>query len=612
MLEVAREAGVERVVYGSTTWVYSDCRAGRVDEETPLPAPSHLYTATKLAGELYCKSYSELYDLEYTILRFGIPYGPRARDATVVAAFAAKAEAGEALTVAGDGSQSRRFVYVEDLAEGVVAALRPEAANRVYNLARDEEVTILEIAEAVRSQVADTGITHTPARTARLRRQGGVERRGGRRARMERAATRRSPRDFGRTSNGGAPAAPPRRPRLPRPDRRHRRGPRPARRGRSPMIWPPSSPGAEVDVVDGLEAMGRLLTLVVRDGSWLSFHWLPWLFELQYFLLARFAPTRWLTLRLGCLIGARGLRRRSVSTIPTSSSRPTRAPPRCSASCGRRGRLDAPVVSAITDLAGLRFWAHPGVDLHTVTHRESIEEVERIAGPGSARWARPPTAASSSSRVSQADARRRLDLPEDGKVVVVSGGGWGIGDLTGAVDAALEADETTVALPDRAQRRARERLERRFGANPRVRVLGFTDRMSDLLAAADALVHSTAGLTVLEAQIRGCPVISYGFAVGHIRANNSAYERFGLARWRPRRRASGRPSEPPSPTGPTRTGPSRRSHPSRRWRWTPSRARSPGRCPGLAPPAPRPRPPARSCSPGRCCLPMMPSRSSRR
>ncbi len=50
-----------------------------------------------------------------------------------------------------------------------------------------------------------------------------------------------------------------------------------------------------------------------------------------------------------------------------------------------------------------------------------------------------------------------------------------------------------------------------------MQLLGFTDQMSDLLAAADAMVHSTAGLTVLEAQIRGCPVISYGFAVGHMR-----------------------------------------------------------------------------------------------
>ncbi len=524
VLEVARGEGIGRVIYGSTTWVYSDCEPVRVDEETPLQAPSHLYTATKLAGELYCKSYAELYDVEYTILRFGIPYGPRARDATVMAAFAAKAEAGEALTIAGDGSQSRRFVYVEDLADGVVASLRPEGANRVFNLARDEEVTILEIAEAVRSQVADTGITHTPARAADF---GGKE-----------VSSRRAAEELGWSA--GTPFAEGLRRYLEW--RRTRTRPRrllvltadigeghdlPARAIARDLET--EQAGLRVDVVDGLKAMGRLLTLVVRDGSWLSFNWLPWLFELQYFLLARFAPTRWLTLRLGCLIGSRGLRRTIrehdpdvvVSTYPGTTA--------VLGELRLRGRLDTPVVSAITDLAGLRFWAHPGVDLHTVTHRESIEEVERIAGPGSARWARPPTAEEFFEPASQPDARRRLGLPEGGKVVVVSGGGWGIGDITGAVDAALEADETTVLCLTGHNQRARERVERRFGTDPRVRILGFTDRMSDLLAAADALVHSTAGLTILEAQIRGCPVISYGFAVGHIRANNKAYERFGLA-----------------------------------------------------------------------------------
>ncbi len=53
--------------------------------------------------------------------------------------------------------------------------------------------------------------------------------------------------------------------------------------------------------------------------------------------------------------------------------------------------------------------------------------------------------------------------------------------------------------------------------------------MSDWMAAADAMVHATAGLTVLEAHIRGCPIVSYGFAAGHLRANNAAFERFGLA-----------------------------------------------------------------------------------
>jgi hypothetical protein len=53
--------------------------------------------------------------------------------------------------------------------------------------------------------------------------------------------------------------------------------------------------------------------------------------------------------------------------------------------------------------------------------------------------------------------------------------------------------------------------------------------MSDWMAAADAMIHATAGLTVLEAHIRGCPVVSYGFSAGHLRANNAAFERFGLA-----------------------------------------------------------------------------------
>ena len=71
-------------MYASTVWVYSDVDAAWVDEDTPLRAPAHLYTAGKLSGELYCRSYGELYGLETTILRFGIPYGPRARPAAVI------------------------------------------------------------------------------------------------------------------------------------------------------------------------------------------------------------------------------------------------------------------------------------------------------------------------------------------------------------------------------------------------------------------------------------------------------------------------------------------------------------------------------------------------
>ena len=166
VLEAARQSGVERVVYASTIWVYSDGCGNQVDEETTVGLPSHLYTATKLAGEMYCKSYSELYDVEFTILRFGIPYGPRARPAAVIPAFVRKALEGDPLTIAGEGTQSRRFVYVEDLAEGVADALQPVAANRVYNLVSDRDVSIKEIAHTVRELVGDVEVVHTEARAA--------------------------------------------------------------------------------------------------------------------------------------------------------------------------------------------------------------------------------------------------------------------------------------------------------------------------------------------------------------------------------------------------------------------------------------------------------------
>jgi UDP-glucose 4-epimerase len=525
VLQAARASGVRRVIYGSTIWAYSGCPERDVDEGTRVGAPGHLYTATKLAGEHYCKSYAELYGLEYTILRFGIPYGPRARDATVIAAFCAKAEAGEPLEVAGDGNQSRRFVYVEDLALGVVAALQPAAANRVYNLAGSEPVTVLEIAAAVCEHVRDVDILHTKARPGDF---------GGKEVSSERAWRELGWTPTTRFAEGFRSYLAWRRA---RPERRRvviltaeigAGHDLPAKALADDLAT--DHPGTEVEVVDGLRAMGRIMTAVVRDGSWFAFNRLRALFAVQYFLIAGFAPTRRLALRLACLVGSRKLRREIgahdpdvvVSTYPGTTA--------VLGELRLRRRLDVPVVSVITDLAGLRFWAHPGVDLHTVTHRESIEEVEAIAGPGSARWARPPTDRHFLRPRSRSEARRALGLPEAGPMIVVSGGGWGIGDLDGAVEEALEVPGAAVLCLAGHNDRAAARLSGRFAAEPRVRVLGFTDRMSDVLAAASVLVHSTAGLTVLEAQIRGCPVVSYGFAVGHVAANNRAYERFGLVR----------------------------------------------------------------------------------
>jgi len=163
VLEAARKAK-KRVIYASSIWVYSDTDEKIVDENTPLKPPSHFYTATKLAGEYYCISYGKLYGLETTVLRYGIPYGPRARDGAVIPIFVKKAINGEPLTIAGDGSQFREFIYVEDLAKGTVLALSQKAKNKIYNLAGKERVTIKQMAQTIQKILGDVKIEYTPAR----------------------------------------------------------------------------------------------------------------------------------------------------------------------------------------------------------------------------------------------------------------------------------------------------------------------------------------------------------------------------------------------------------------------------------------------------------------
>jgi UDP-glucose 4-epimerase len=556
VLEAACRAKVGRVVYGSTTWAYSDCPEQEVDEETPIPAPRHLYTATKLAGETYCAGYTELFELESTILRFGIPYGPRARAAGVVAKFTDLAFEGKALTIAGDGSTTRSFIYVEDLADGIVAALKPEAAGRTYNLSGDEIVTILEIAERVQENTDNCEIVHTPPRPGDfpgkvISNERALEELGWKAETSFKEGVRKYV-EWVRSSTRPPDPVPGKKPSMNGNEhaagallagaaRFEEREPRvlvlsadigeghdlPARIIKADLEE--EVPGAKVEIANGLEAMGKILSAVVRGGSRFTFRWTPWMFDLQYWLITKFGPTRWLAHHLNYWLGARGLLRLIAAHEPDVI---ISTYPGVTAVLGmlrENRRLEIPVQSAITDLAGLRYWVHPGVDMHFVTHPESIEEVERLAGPGSVEWMRPPISSDFLMPRTRRDAREALDVPAHARLVLVSGGGWGVGDLEGAIESALADEDTLVVCIAGRNEAAREKLEQRFGDNEQVRILGFTEQMSDWMAAADAMIHGTAGLTVLEAHIRGCPVVSYGFSAGHLRANNAAFERFGLA-----------------------------------------------------------------------------------
>jgi processive 1,2-diacylglycerol beta-glucosyltransferase len=288
-------------------------------------------------------------------------------------------------------------------------------------------------------------------------------------------------------------------------------------------------PGIHVRIEDGLLAMGWPIDRAVLGGARMDSRAGELFFDALYRLYAQVAPTRRLG---GWLLETLGGRRLLALIAAERPDVVVATYPGVSEALGRlrrHGSLDVPVASAITDLAGLYYWAHPGIDLHLVIHRESIEEVRAIAPASRIVWASGMTAPDFLVPRDRDDARRALELPAEGPVVAVSGGGWAMGDLEGAAAVALRvAGATVVCLCGRSED-VRARLATRFAGEDRLRAVGFTDRMGDWLAAADALIHSTVGLTVLEAIIRGCPVISYGWGIGHIRANNRAYRRFGLA-----------------------------------------------------------------------------------
>lgn len=166
VLEACRRNQISRLILASTIWVYNLAREEKVNEYTPLyiEKADHVYTSSKVAAEMLCHSYQKLYGQDFTVLRYGIPYGPRARRGTVVELFVRKAMNGEPLTIQGDGSQSRNFLYVKDLAEGNVAALKEIARNRLYNLEGTKPVTVKEIAETVQQLVGKVDIQYMEAR----------------------------------------------------------------------------------------------------------------------------------------------------------------------------------------------------------------------------------------------------------------------------------------------------------------------------------------------------------------------------------------------------------------------------------------------------------------
>lgn len=157
-LEAARINGIKRFIFAS-----SGAPVGDVDppiHEELAPHPLSPYGASKLAGEGYCSAYYRTFGVECVALRFGNVYGPGAlQKNSVVAKFIKQALRGEALEIYGDGTQTRDFIYIDDLVAAIrQAADREGVGGEIFQIASNAETTIDEMAGLLVKKMAEYGI----------------------------------------------------------------------------------------------------------------------------------------------------------------------------------------------------------------------------------------------------------------------------------------------------------------------------------------------------------------------------------------------------------------------------------------------------------------------
>jgi nucleoside-diphosphate-sugar epimerase len=154
LLVAARDAGVKRFVFSSSSSVYGDTQV-LPKQEDMKPMPLSPYAAQKLMGEHYCRLFHDLYGLETFALRYFNVFGPRQNPASQYAAviplFIDALKNGRAPVIYGDGGQTRDFTYVDDVVEANIlcCAAPAGAAGGVYNVARGDRVSVNGLAEAL-------------------------------------------------------------------------------------------------------------------------------------------------------------------------------------------------------------------------------------------------------------------------------------------------------------------------------------------------------------------------------------------------------------------------------------------------------------------------------
>lgn len=152
---------VKRIIFSSTSWVYSECEGDYVNEDdTCLNANNgtNIYSATKICGEVLIRSYQKSYNLDYTICRYGTIYGEGSNPRTAVATFINKALNKELITITSNGY--RNFIHVKDLANTIskIPQNLEKTKNETINIDGFNGISLLQIIDYIREKIPDVSV----------------------------------------------------------------------------------------------------------------------------------------------------------------------------------------------------------------------------------------------------------------------------------------------------------------------------------------------------------------------------------------------------------------------------------------------------------------------